>query len=184
MGKRILLIVFITLAALAAIIGVLYLRDYMLRQQYPLQHEDLIVEYAGKYNLDPYFVAAMIDTESDFDDAAVSPDGAQGLMQIMPETAEWIAQKLEVTGYNMLDPETNIEFGCWYLNFLQNKFSGEEQLMMAGYNAGHNKVDEWLAEGYSKDGLTLDEIPYAETKNYVDKVSRAYEQYKKLYEIG
>jgi soluble lytic murein transglycosylase len=184
MGRRILLVIFITLAAIAAIIGVVFLRDYILRQQFPLEYEDLIVKYSNAYNLDPYFVAALIDTESDFNDKAVSKDGAQGLMQIMPDTAEWIAQKLDVQDYNMMDPENNIEFGCWYLNFLQDKFSGEEQLMMAAYNAGHNKVEEWLAKGYSKDGATLDEIPYAETKNYVNKVSRAYEQYKKLYEIG
>lgn len=183
MGRRVLLIIFITLAAIAAIIGVVFLRDYMLRQQFPLKHEDLIVEYSNEYHLDPYFVAAMIDTESNFNDTAVSEDGAQGLMQIMPETADWIAQKLDMTEYNMMDPDTNIKFGCWYMNFLQEKFSGEEQLMMAAYNAGHNRVEEWLAEGYSNDGTTLDEIPYPETKNYVDKVSRAYEQYKKLYEI-
>lgn len=183
MGRRVLLIIFITLAAIAAIIGVVFLRDYMLRQQFPLKYEDLIVEYSNEYNLDPYFVAAMIDTESNFNDTAVSEDGAQGLMQIMPETADWIAQKLDMTEYNIMDPDTNIKFGCWYMNFLQEKFSGEEQLMMAAYNAGHNRVEEWLAEGYSNDGTTLDEIPYPETKNYVDKVSRAYEQYKKLYEI-
>jgi soluble lytic murein transglycosylase len=184
MGRRVLLIIVITLAAIAAIIGVVLLRDYMLRQRFPLEHKDLIVKYASEYSLDPYFVAAMIDTESNFNETAVSEDGAQGLMQIMPETAEWIAQKLEVTDYNMLDPDANIRFGCWYLSFLKDKISGEEQLMMAAYNAGHNKVEEWLSEGYSKDGTTLDEIPYAETKKYVDKVSRAYEQYKKLYEIG
>lgn len=184
MGRRVLLIILITLAAIAAVIGVLFLRDFLLRKQFPLEHEDLIIKYSEEYSLDPYFVAALIDTESDFIETAVSEDGAQGLMQIMPETAEWIAQKLDIKEYSMLDPETNIRFGCWYLNFLQEKFSGKEQLMMAAYNAGHNKVNEWLSKGYSKDGSTLDEIPYAETKNYVNKVSRAYEQYKKLYEIG
>lgn len=184
MGRRVLLIIFITLAAIAAIIGVVFLRDYMQRRQFPLEYENLIVEYSGEYNLDPYFVAAMIDTESNFNVTAVSEDGAQGLMQIMPETAEWIAQKLDMTEYDMMNPENNIQFGCWYLNFLQDRFSGKEQLMIAAYNAGHNKVDEWLDEGYSSDGSSLDEIPYPETKNYVDKVSRAYEQYKKLYEIG
>jgi ABC-type multidrug transport system ATPase subunit len=73
--------------------------------------------------------------------------------------------------------------GMQYLNFLKEKFSGEEQLMIAAYNAGHNKVEEWLSEGYSKNGTTLDEIPYAETKNYVDKVNKAYAEYQKLYEI-
>jgi soluble lytic murein transglycosylase len=184
MAKRILLIVLITLAAVAAIAGTVYLRNAFLRQRYPLKYESTIVKYADKYELDPYFVCAVIDTESNFRVNAVSEDGAQGLMQIMPETSGWIAEKLKISAYDIFDPETNIMFGCWYLNFLKDRFSGEEQLMIAAYNAGHNKVEEWLAEGYSKDGTTLDEIPYAETKKYVDKVTMAYEEYQKLYQIG
>jgi soluble lytic murein transglycosylase len=184
MAKKILLIVLVSLAAIAAVAGSFYLRDTLLKRQYPLKYESTIVKYANQYGLDPYFVCAMIDTESGFDEEAVSKDGAQGLMQVMPETAEWIAGKIGVTDYDIFDPETNIMFGCWYLNFLKEKFSGSEQLMIAAYNAGHNKVEQWLAEGYSEDGNTLDEIPYEETKKYVDKVSKAYEEYKELYEIG
>lgn len=184
MAKKVLLVVLVALAAVAAVIGFTFLQDKFLRQQYPLKYEDTIVRYAKEYGLDPYFICAMIDTESNFREDAVSEDGAQGLMQIMPETAEWIAQKNGIENYDIFDPDTNIMFGCWYLNFLKDKFSGQEQLMIAAYNAGHNKVEQWLAEGYSQDGTTLDEIPYAETEKYVDKVSRAYEQYKKLYEIG
>lgn len=184
MAKRILMIVLVTLAAVGAIVGAIYLRDTLLRRQFPLKYESTIVKYAGEYGLDPYFVCAMIDTESDFNEDAVSEDGAQGLMQIMPETSEWIAGKLAVSDYDIFDPDTNIMFGCWYLRFLKDRFSGEEQLMIAAYNAGHNKVEQWLAEGYSKDGTKLDEIPYEETKKYVDKVTRAYEEYQKLYQIG
>ena len=184
MAKRILLVVLVTLAAAGAIIGAVYLRNAFLRQRYPLKYESTIVKYAGEYGLDPYFVCAVIDTESNFDENAVSEDGAQGLMQIMPETSGWIAGKLQMDAYDIFDPETNIRFGCWYLSFLKERFSGEEQLMIAAYNAGHNKVEEWLAEGYSRDGTTLDEIPYEETKKYVDKVTRAYEEYQKLYQIG
>ncbi len=184
MAKKILLIVLITLAAAAAIVGTIYLRDAFLRQRFPLKYESTIVKYAGEYGLDPYFVCAMIDTESNFDERAVSEDGAQGLMQIMPETSVWIAEKLKTGEYDIFDPETNIRFGCWYLSFLKERFSGQEQLMIAAYNAGHNKVEEWLSEGYSKDGMTLDEIPYAETKKYIDKVTRAYEEYQRLYQIG
>jgi len=168
MAKKILMIVLVSLAAVVAVLGALYLRDAYLRRHYPLKYENIIIKYAEEYGLDPYFVCAMIDTESNFEKDAVSEDGAQGLMQIMPETSEWIAGKLEVSEYDIFDPDTNIRFGCWYLYFLKDKFSGERQLMIAAYNAGHNKVEEWLSQGYSKDGATLDEIPYAETEKCVE----------------
>lgn len=183
-GRRALLIILILLIAVAGVIGVLYLRDYFLRLEYPLKYEQQVVKYSAEYGLDPYFVCALIDTESKFQPDAVSRDNAQGLMQVMPDTAEWIAKKLDLKNYDLHDPDTNIRFGCWYLNFLKDKFSGNLQLMIAAYNAGHGKVEQWLAEGYgTRDGEALTEIPYAETKNYLDKVNRAYAQYQKLYEI-
>lgn len=182
--RRVLTIVLIVLIAAAAIVGVVYLRDAILRLEYPLKYESTVVQYSKQYELDPYFVCALIDTESNFNDQAVSKDGAKGLMQIMPDTADWIAQKMDEKSYDLLDPATNIQFGCWYLNFLKDKFSGDQQLMIAAYNAGHNKVEQWLAEGYgTQNGSALDEIPYAETKEYVDKVNRAYDEYQKLYKI-
>ncbi len=182
-GRTALVIILVILVAIAGIIGVLYLQDYFLRLEYPLKYEDIIVKYANEYGLDPYFVCAMIDTESKFQLDAVSRVNAQGLMQLMPDTAEWIAPKLNVKEYDLHDPDTNIRFGCWYLKFLKDRFSGDSQLMIAAYNAGHGKVEQWLAEGYGTD-KPLSEIPYKETKNYLDKVNRAYAQYQKLYEIG
>lgn len=182
--RRVLLVVLVVLVALAGVIGVLYLREYFLKLEYPLKYEDTIVQCAKEYRLDPYFICALIHAESRFDLDAVSEDHAQGLMQVMPETAEWIAEKLDMADYDLKDPETNIRFGCWYLHFLEDKFGGDVQLTLAAYNAGHGKVDQWLAEGYAAPDGSLREIPYEETKNYVDKVNKAYAVYQKLYEIG
>lgn len=162
----------------------LYQSDLFDRQRYPLEYTDDISTYSGEYSLDPYLVAAMIRTESDFQPDAVSPAGAMGLMQIMPDTASWIAEKLgraDFTDSMLFDPATNIQFGCWYLHFLTERFDSPE-LIAAAYNAGHNRVTAWLEdENISGDGRTLTNIPFEETRNYVDRIDRAYEKYRKYY---
>lgn len=155
---------------------------------YPLEYEEYIVAYAQENDIDPYMVAAVIHTESGFDANAVSRSGAMGLMQIMPETGEWIAGKFDMQDFSsdkLFEPETNIKFGCWYLNFLEDTFDGDKTLVWAGYNAGQGRVKEWLADAsLSGDGKTLDSIPYEETDKYVKKVEKAYQKYKEFYEIG
>lgn len=146
------------------------------------KYEDLIIQYAKKSDLEPAFVAAIVWTESGFDTDAESKAGAQGLMQIMPETADWIAGKLDLDDPDVNDPETNIKMGCWYLSYLWDRFDGEQDTVAAAYNAGHNTVNKWLNDSdYSADGAVLDSIPYAETQNYVKKVSIAYKVYTTLY---
>ncbi len=156
------------------------------KQSYPLQYEDLIVQFAGEYGLDPYLVAAIIHTESGFDPDAVSRVGAIGLMQVMPDTGEWIAGKLGLEDFDsslLHDPSLNIRMGCWYLNYLKGLFDQDITLVAAAYNAGQNRVKGWLKDdAYSKNG-SLTNIPYAETEQYVKKVTRAYEKYKELYQI-
>ena len=129
-------------------------------------------------------VAAVIRTESDFDPDAVSGAGAMGLMQIMPATGEWIADKLDMHSFQteaLFDPQTNIEIGCWYLNFLQERFDTPE-LISAAYNAGHGRVAQWLDDtAVSADGENLEEIPYPETREYVDRIAKAYDAYVRLY---
>ena len=188
-GKKIVLIVVIAIVAVCVVLGALYLTGNLeTKADYPLEYEDLIVQYSNEYGLDPYFVAAVIRTESDFDPEAVSGAGAMGLMQIMPETGEWIAGKLGIEGFQndmLLDPQTAIKMGCWYLNFLDERFEGNLPIVMAAYNAGHNRVREWLDNPeYSSDGKQLENIPYEETDNYVKKVTKAYEKYKEYYEMG
>lgn len=159
------------------------LNDYVSRKRYKLTYQTLIANNAEEYDLNPYLVAAVIHVESANNSEAVSPRGAVGLMQIMPDTGAWIAEKLnEPFSEAMLrDPATNIRYGCWYLRFLFDRFD-VTNTAIAAYNAGHNKVAGWLDDTqYSGDGDALDEIPYEETKNYVDKVQRAYDAYRKYY---
>ncbi len=185
--KVIIIIVCVIIVAVVGIVGFTQLSESWEKSKYPLEYQDLIEKYAAQYDLDPYFIAAVINTESGFDASAVSSAGAQGLMQIMPETAEWIAGKLgdkELDPKNLTDPETNIEMGCWYLQFLKEGFDNNLPVMMAAYNAGHNKVRSWLDDPQYSDGENLTNIPYPETENYVKKVTKAYEEYQKLYQLG
>ena len=151
---------------------------------YPLKHKDIIIQYSNKYELDPYLVMAIICTESRFNENANSHKGARGLMQITEETATWCVEKFKIQAdaKNIYNPRTNIEVGCAYLDFLVDLFEGETTTAVAAYNAGQGNVKKWLSdERYSLDGKTLEQIPFEETKNYVEKVLKRYEIYKKLY---
>lgn len=179
-GQVIILVV--VLVAVAVIVGLW--ATGMMGGSYPLEYMEEIAKYATENGLDPYFVAAVIYTESGFDPEAVSRVGAMGLMQVMPETGEWIAPKLGVDNFtadDLFDPETNIQFGCWYLGFLNERFDGKEQLILAGYNAGQGRVDEWLADSSVSDGEVLTDIPFKETDDYVKKVDKAAEKYREEY---
>ncbi|NLB90299.1 MAG: lytic transglycosylase domain-containing protein [Clostridiales bacterium] len=155
---------------------------------YPLGYRQLIEEEAEKYNLDPAFVAAIILNESSFQKRAESSVGARGLMQLMEDTAGWIAQKTgEEEGFHfdlMFQPEINIRYGSWYLHFLSGRFNGDPILVAAAYHAGQGEVGNWLKDSrYSEDGqkIPLEKMIEGPTKNYVTKVTKAYEQYKGLY---
>ncbi len=153
---------------------------------YPLSYRDEIEKYAAEYELDPARVAAVIYCESTFRPEAVSSAGARGLMQIMPETGEWIAMKLdESDGYtddDLFDPETNLRYGCWYLHYLDGRYDGDLTKATAAYHAGGTRVDEWLTnKTYSSDGVTLAYIPYDSTRDYVARVKTAYEHYKEIF---
>ena len=183
--KTVVLLVIVALVACLGFFGYQYAERELI---YPLKYQDLIVKYADEYDLDPNFVAAVICTESRFDSEAVSNKGAMGLMQIMPSTGEWIAGKLQedenFTEQDLFDPEISVRYGCWYLDFLNKRYAGDQTLILAGYNAGIGNVAKWLDNTqYSNDGKTLSAIPADETENYVKKVSSAYEKYKNLYDL-
>ena len=155
-------------------------------RNYPTAYTEWIAQYAGEYSLDPYLVQSIMRCESSNDPAAVSDAGAIGLMQIMPDTGEWVAHKLDLddtyTVDQLYDPETSIRFGCWYLHFLQGRFDGDVMEMVAAYNAGHGSVEDWLADPrFSQDGITLASIPFEQTARYYEKVMTAYEKYTALY---
>ena len=154
-------------------------------RNYPVAYTDLIKTYATEYALDPYLVQSIMRCESSNDPSAVSDVGAIGLMQIMPDTGTWIAHKLDLddvyTEQMLYDPATNIEFGCWYLRFLNGRFDGNIKQMIAAYNAGHGTVEGWLEDPkYSSNG-ELTTIPFEDTARYYEKVTAAYENYTTLY---
>ncbi|MEG1192240.1 MAG: lytic transglycosylase domain-containing protein [Clostridia bacterium] len=151
---------------------------------YPLAYVDLIDQYATTYALDPARVAAVIYCESSFQPEAVSSAGAVGLMQIMPQTGKWVAEKLGEGDYQLqklTDPETNIRYGCWYLNYLNGRFDEDMTKVTAAYHAGGGRVNEWLEdEANSQDGEKLSYIPSDVTRAYVKNVYAAYEKYKEI----
>lgn len=153
---------------------------------YPLPYQEVVLSYAQRYDLDPWLVFAVIRTESRFQHDAESEVGAKGLMQIMPSTGAWIAQRMEREGFepdDLGDAETNIAYGCWYLNYLLDEYEGAVCPALAAYNAGSGRVGGWLAEGvWDGEADTLARIPYKETREYVRKVLHNYDAYKAIYE--
>jgi len=184
MKKNILrkIIIFLLIAGLIAVAG--YSASLLIRYRFPLKYRDVVEKYSEQYNLDPYLVLAVINVESRFRHDAVSPKNARGLMQITGKTGEWIAGKLQIADYSeekLFDPQTNIMMGCWYLSTLYQEF-GDLDLMLAAYNAGSGNVSQWLKNSkYSADGKKLDSIPFRETEQYLVKVKRNQNIYKKLY---
>ncbi|WP_150842381.1 MULTISPECIES: transglycosylase SLT domain-containing protein [unclassified Clostridium] len=160
----------------------------ILKSFFPLEYEKSIIEYSEMYNVDPNLVAAVINTESKFVVDASSSKGAIGLMQIMPDTGKWIAEKLELSNFNeeiIADPEMNIRMGTWYLKKLSEDFNGDYILVLAAYNGGPGNVTKWLEdEKYSSDGENLHKIPFKETKSYVQKVKFNHRIYRYLYNLG
>jgi len=156
----------------------------------PLRHEDIIRQQAADKGLDPALIAGVIYTESHFRDQT-SAAGAKGLMQLMPETADYIAEKSGGTAFvqgDLATPQVNISYGSWYLRYLLDKYDGREVLALAAYNAGEGKVDEWVAEAAARGEKFSDgeHIPFAETRHYDDGVLDARKRYRRTYarELG
>ena len=151
---------------------------------YPYPYRDIIERYAAEYGIDPLLVIAVIREESHFLPKSSSPKGAIGLMQLMPSTAKEIAGWLK-EDYSQVDlkqPEDNIRYGTWYLATLYKEFSGNTGLSLAAYNAGSGRVKGWLENSKkSSNSYLLKDIPFPETKEYVQKVLKSYNKYSELY---
>ena len=174
--------VVVCLIILASIGGAMLVVRY-----FPLRHAGIIEKYSAQYGLDPAFVCAVINAESRFNDNAVSSAGASGLMQIMEDTAYWIAPQAGLTDFSydqIFDPEVNIRLGCYYLSAYLNRFGSLENALCA-YNAGGGRVESWLANPeYSSDGKNLDVIPFTETRDYVERVFTRMRVYEILLKIS
>ena len=153
---------------------------------HPIYFKHIIEQYAEENNLHPAFVAAIILNESSYRTDAVSSVGARGLMQLMPDTAEWIAGKLDESFSfdRMYDAETNIRYGCWYLGFLANRFQGDPVSVACAYHAGQGEIANWRAQPGAlneKGGLILEKLKDGPSKNYAGKVTEDYGIYQRLY---
>ncbi|MBO4594897.1 MAG: lytic transglycosylase domain-containing protein [Clostridia bacterium] len=167
---------------LLIVLSLFFLSDCAVKKFfYPLKYKDEIIGYADYYGFDRALIFSLVKTESGFNEKAVSGKGAKGLMQLTDSTAEYVALKKGETEYDIFRPETNLDFGCFYLRYLFLEFADIETALCA-YNAGEGRVREWLNdEEYSKDGTSLDKIPFEETENYLKKIRESLFKYKKLY---
>jgi soluble lytic murein transglycosylase len=174
-------------AAILVAVGLVVLKpiidDAIIELTLPLRHEDIIRQQARAKDLDPALVAAVIYRESKFRDQT-SAAGAKGLMQILPDTAEFIAKRSGGTAFELRDlanPQVNIAYGCWYLRYLIQRYDGNQVAAVAAYNAGHRHVDEWGGSA-----LRMDDIRFPETKQYTSDVFDKRGDYVKHYrsELG
>jgi soluble lytic murein transglycosylase len=159
-----------------------------LLKEHPLGYLEEIQQAAQENNIKPAFLAAIILCESSYRRDAESSVGARGLMQVMPDTASWIAGKLNEEGSysfdQMYDAATNIRYGSWYISYLSQRFGGDPILVASAYHAGQNEVAGWLNDPqFSSDGQTLhiNDMVDGPTKQYAQKVVSAYAIYQRLY---
>lgn len=151
---------------------------------FPLRYTEIIRSEADAQGVDRYLVTALIKAESNFKANAFSSAEAKGLMQLTDETAAFCAEKLgiELGENDIYSPEINIKLGVCYLARVLELFEGNEELAIASYNAGEGRVREWLNDPmYSTDGVSLDTIPYDETRRHVEKIAVYEKIYKVLY---
>ena len=186
--RRRIVALLVAFGALVAVIGTLMPTvDKAVKEvTLPLRHEDIIRQQSADKGVDASLIAAVIYAESRFDANAESSAGALGLMQITPDTAREIARKSGGVAFEQGDlatPQINISYGSYYLKWLLENYGGNETLAVAAYNAGTGNVDKWIARD---PGMKPSEIPFPETRAYVDRVFKARQSYRTEYrrELG
>jgi len=191
-GRRrlaILIAVVLGVTVVALIAGRGPVEDAVLEITLPLRHEDIIRQQAADKDLDASLIAAICYQESKFQDRT-SHAGARGVMQLLPSTADYIARKSGGTQFvqgDLADPQINIAYGSWYLRYLLDHYDGNKRLAIAAYNAGETNVDKWVEDAGGPGEFKSDEdIPFAETREYVSSVEEKQTQYRKKYarELG
>ncbi len=185
--RRLLVLVAVCLAAIAVVLAMPLFRKAVNEFLLPLQYQGIIREQAAAKHLDPALIAAVIYAETKFDAGASSP-GAEGLMQIEPATAEFIARRSGGTSFTVSDlwkPAVNIAYGSYYLRYLLDEYHGYTDptvLALAAYNGGETNVDHWLAEARARGRpFTIDDIPFPVTRAYVQRVLQAEADYRSTY---
>jgi soluble lytic murein transglycosylase len=188
--RRVLLLIGVAGLVIAAVAVVVPMLHRAVREvTLPLRHEDIIRQQAREKRLDPALVAGVIFAESKFRDQT-SATGAKGLMQIQPETAKFIARRSGGAAFEIADlgtPQINIQYGTYYLRYLLDRYGENVVLAVAAYNGGETNVDRWIAEsGRRGKAFKINDIPFPETRAYVNRVLDAERDYRREYrsELG
>lgn len=151
-----------------------------------IDYQDEITEVSEEFNIDPLLTASIVKVESDFDNNAQSHQGAQGLMQLLDDTARHAAEVIDMDYYpeKLNDINYNLKLGVGYYNYLI-KYYNNQKLALAAYNGGVGNVDKWIKEGIlDKENPDISKIPFEETRQYVTKVESTYDVYKTFYKNG
>jgi soluble lytic murein transglycosylase len=153
------------------------------RLAYPAYYADLISTEARARGVDPFLVLALIRQESHFSTYAGSTAGAQGLMQLMPATARWIASRIGVADptEKLSSPALNVRLGTAFLKMNLDAFDGLEVEALAAYNAGYNRMVRWKKLYGDDEALLAEAIPIEETRDYVRLVLAQEDLYRRLY---
>ena len=178
-------VVLIAVLILAAMAALQPATNAVMKQLYPREYRQYIEKYSREYGVDRNLVYAVTRIESNFDPGAVSSADARGLMQMTEDAFEWVQYRMGddsgVTYADIFEPEVAVKYGTYMLHLLLEE-TGDEKLAICSYHAGMSNVNSWLSQQeYSKDGKTLDKIPYSDTEWYYNKVSEAKQIYQRLY---
>lgn len=176
------------LALLVVVVGFVLLQPLVNRAiqhfELPLQYASIIRQQAAEKHVDPALIAAVIYAETRFR-PRTSPTGAEGLMQIEPPTARFLAHRSHGYTFRVADlgtPEVNISYGTYYLAYLLDIYRGSKVLALAAYNGGETNVDNWLNSAHAQHRrLTISDIPIAQTRAYVDEVLNKQRAYRAHY---
>ncbi|MDR9403381.1 MAG: transglycosylase SLT domain-containing protein [Halothece sp. Uz-M2-17] len=149
---------------------------------FPFPYHKNILKWSQERALNPLLTISLIRQESRFEKDIGSVAGAKGLMQIMPSTGEWVASKVNLKNYSLVDPEDNIKLGTWYLDYTHDRYDNHSMLAVASYNAGPGNVAKWVKRyGLTDPDEFVQNIPFPETKGYVEAVFGNYWNYLRLY---
>ena len=180
--KIFIFILVVTVLTLSVFVG----GKVAIRMLYPTTYSELVEKYCEEYGVEKSLMFAIIKTESNFRADAVSDAGARGLTQILPETFEWLRSKTgeKLSSDMLFDSEVSIRYGTYMISILLKEFDNNRETAIAAYHAGIGIVGRWLEdEKYSYDGKNLKEIPYNDTKLYVENVKTAIAIYENIYDM-
>ena len=156
---------------------------FIQRLLYPIYYAEVLFAEAEKYQLDPALLLAIIRQESLFERSAESAAGARGLMQVMPATGEYVAERGSFGNYNpdqLWLPYLSLRYGAWYINQQLGIFDGNQFAALAAYNAGPGNVLEWIKASDDLD-VFVEAIPYWESRTYIRNIYINLAAYRRIY---